>query len=92
MLCPCLSTDSAVAPASQPTPNSTPGGTAVAIVTKFANTAEQFKAQQAAFITAMAKALSVPPLQVCLLLTAAGWYRETVSFWLLLLESRGSQG
>jgi hypothetical protein len=41
-----------------------PGNTAVTIFTKFANTAEQFQAQQPTFIAGIAKAASVSPLQV----------------------------
>jgi hypothetical protein len=41
-----------------------PGNTAVTIFTKFANTAEQFEAQQATFIAGVAKAASVSTLQV----------------------------
>ncbi|WIA40446.1 hypothetical protein OEZ86_013803 [Tetradesmus obliquus] len=41
-----------------------PGNTAVTVFTKFANTAEQFQAQQATFVAGLAKAASVSPLQV----------------------------
>lgn len=41
-----------------------PGNTAVTVFTKFANTAEQFQAQQATFVAGLAKAASVSTLQV----------------------------
>ncbi|KAF6261126.1 hypothetical protein COO60DRAFT_810325 [Scenedesmus sp. NREL 46B-D3] len=41
-----------------------PGNTAVTILTRLANTAEQFRAQQTAFIAGVAEAASVSPLQV----------------------------
>ncbi|KAF8055912.1 Ttc8 [Scenedesmus sp. PABB004] len=41
-----------------------PGNTAVTIFAKFANTAEQFEAKQAAYTAGIAKAASVSPLQV----------------------------
>lgn len=41
-----------------------PGNTAITLVTKFANPAKQFKAQQKAFIAGIANAASVSPQQV----------------------------
>lgn len=44
-----------------------PGNTAVTIFTKFANTAEQFKAKQGEYTAGLATAASVSPAQVCVM-------------------------